>query len=67
MHEQQRADARPNSRIQQSQVLQKPNELDTVNDPRSPTSGSTTVYSNSTSEEHSEDRPIYDSLRTNNH
>jgi hypothetical protein len=66
MHEQRPDASRPTSRIQQTQVLQKPNEVDVTTDGlTSPTTGSTTVYSSSTNEDNSVDHPIYEPTRTN--
>lgn len=43
--------ARPISRVQQTQVLQKPNAVDATNLIMSPATGSTTVYTSSTNDE----------------
>lgn len=65
--------ARPSSRVQQSQVLQKPNEVDATNLNMSPTTGSTTVYTSSTNEENrsialgNSDDPIYGLTTTQQH
>lgn len=64
--------SRPISRVQQTQVLQKPNAVDATNLIMSPTSGSTTVYTSSTNDENrsvtpgNSDEPIY-GLQTNPH
>lgn len=50
--------ARPTSRLQQPQQLQKPNEVDATNIViSSPTAGSTTVYTSSTNEENNSVTP----------